>query len=107
MADPLRDMLSLVRTLRRVETAVGQQQAGDGLVADDVLFDDLLDVLGPHRLVPDLLGIDHDRGAVLALVEALGLVGPHCSLEASGGERCLERNRDRRGVLRAAAPPRV
>jgi hypothetical protein len=65
-----------------VETGVGEAQALDGTVVEEVLGDDFLDVFDVDEAVPNGLGIDHDDGAVLALVEAAGFVGPDVVLEA-------------------------
>src|SRR5512144_335812 len=54
---------------------VGQQQAGDDLATDQVLVDDLGDVGLGDLAVPDLLGVDHEGHAALALIEAPRVVG--------------------------------
>lgn len=54
---------------RRVEAGVGQHQAADGLAADDVRFDDFVDVGLGDVTVPHGIGIDDEVGAVFALVE--------------------------------------
>src|SRR4051812_12497963 len=54
--------------------------------------DDLVDVLGRDAAVPDAVGIDHHRAAVLAVVETARLVGAHAVCEAAcleGGLECL------------------
>ena len=52
----------------------------DGLAADHVTVDDLVDVLAVHVGVPDGLGIDDQHGSFLATVETAGLVDAHLSL---------------------------
>jgi hypothetical protein len=54
---------------------IGLEQAVDDLATDEVLVDDLGDVGDRHVAVPDLFGIDDDADAVLALVEAAGVIG--------------------------------
>ncbi len=66
-----------------VETGIGQPKPLYGAaMEEEVLGDDLLDVLDVDKAVPDGLRIDHDDGAVLALVEGAGLVGPDMVLQA-------------------------
>jgi len=52
--------------------------------------DDLIHIFDLHKAVPDGLGIDHDDGAVLALVEAAGLVGADEMLETRFFDGVLE-----------------
>ncbi len=72
----------LVGALLDVETGVGEAQVLDGTVVEEVFGDDLRDVFDVDEAVPDGLGVDHDDGAVLALVETAGFVGPDVVLEA-------------------------
>jgi hypothetical protein len=73
-----------------IEARIGQAKALDGAMVQEVLVDDLLDVLEVDEAVPDSLGIDHDDGPVLTLVEAAGLVGADVMLEASLLDGILE-----------------
>lgn len=73
-----------------IETGAGKSKALHGAAMDEVLGDDLFDVFKVNEAIPDGLGIDHDDGAVLALVEAAGLVGADEVLEASILDRVLE-----------------
>ena len=73
-----------------VEAGVGKAQALDGTVVEEVFGDDLLDVTGVDVTVPDGLGIDHDDGAVLTLVETAGLVRADMVLEAGLLDGLLE-----------------
>ena len=59
-----------VRAVFGVEARVGEAEALDGAAVEDVLGDDLVYVLDLDEAVPDGLGVDNDRMAVLALVEA-------------------------------------
>jgi hypothetical protein len=58
----------------RVDACVGNAQPLDGTSIDQVLFDDLGSVFGPHAAVPHGFWIDNDSRAMLALVEAERLV---------------------------------
>jgi len=73
-----------------VETGVGQRQSLDWLSAQDVRLDNLIDIVQRHPAIPDRIGIDHEVGAVLALIEAAGLVGPYLSLESARRKLFLE-----------------
>lgn len=86
-----------------VQAGIGQAQARDGAAVDEVLADDLDDVVQVHEAVPDGLGIDDDGGAVLALVEAAGLVCADVVLEAGGLDGVLEGGFELLAALRAAA----
>src|SRR5690349_1083007 len=81
------------------EQFVGDAQALDRPSADEVLRHDLGHVGGRHVPVPDLFGIDHDRHALRALVEAAGLVRAHDALHAGLVQLLLEGLDD---LLRAA-----
>ena len=73
-----------------IEAGIGQAKAFDGTTVQEVFVDDLPDVPEMDEAVPDGLGIDHDYGSVLALVEATGLVGADVVLEASFLDGILE-----------------
>ena len=65
-----------------VEAGVGQAEALDGAAADKVLVHDFVEVAGFDEAVPDGFGVDHNYGAVLALVEAAGLVDADAMFQA-------------------------
>ena len=73
-----------------IEAGVGQAQPLDRLTANDVGFDDLVDVGFGDVPVPDGFWIDNDRRTVLALIEASGLIRPHFALQAALRELLLE-----------------
>jgi hypothetical protein len=74
-----------------VQAIVRDAEAFYGLVAQNVGLNDFLGVGHGHVAVPDCLGIDDDVRAVLALVEASGLVGTDDRARNSGeGEKTLE-----------------
>jgi hypothetical protein len=57
-----------------VQAAFGHAQALDGPAGDEVLGNDGLCILRMDIAVPDRIGIDHNHRAVLALIEASGLI---------------------------------
>jgi len=63
-----------MRASGRIQAVFGQDEAFDRLSAYQMLVDNLLDVPGLDKAIPDGLGIDHDGGSVLALFEATGFV---------------------------------
>ena len=65
-----------------VEAGFGKAEALDRAAMQDVLGDDLVYVLELDESIPDGLGVDDDYGAVLALIEAAGLIGSDGVLEA-------------------------
>ena len=73
-----------------VEAGIGQPKPLYGAAVEEVPGDDLLDVLDVDKAIPDGLRIDHDDGAVLALVEAGGLVGPDMVLQSGFLDCVLE-----------------
>jgi hypothetical protein len=74
-----------------VDAGVGEAEAIDGTAVEEVLLDDLLGVAGVGETVPDGFGIDDEDGAVLALIEASGLIDADTMLEAGGFDGVLER----------------
>jgi hypothetical protein len=65
-----------------VEAGSRQAKPLHGAAMEKVLFDNLVHIFQLDEAVPDRLGIDDDHGAMLALVEAAGLVGANQVLEA-------------------------
>ena len=82
--------LTPVRAGLGVDASVGQTETLDGLAADQVLFHNLRGVRGLYVAIPDGLGIDHNRGAVLALIETAGFVDAHGAAEAGGLRELLQ-----------------
>ena len=72
-----------VRAVFGVEARVGEAEALDGTIVEEVFGNDLVDVAGVDVAVPDRFGIDDDDGAVLALVEAAGFARMWCLRPAS------------------------
>jgi hypothetical protein len=73
-----------------VEAGVGEAEALDWAAMEDVFADNLVYVLEFDEAVPDGLGVNDDGGAVLALVEAAGLVGSDGVFETGGFEGVFE-----------------
>lgn len=73
-----------------IEAGAGEPQPLDGAAMDEMLGDNFVHIFKPDEAVPDSLGIDHDRRAMLALVEATGLVGADEVLEAGIFDGVLE-----------------
>jgi hypothetical protein len=80
----------LVWAVLGVEAGVGESQALDGTAVEEMLGDYLFDVFQVDEAVPDGLGIDHDYGAVFALIEAAGFVGPDVVLKTGFLDGVLE-----------------
>ena len=72
-------LVRLVFAALRVDALWAHEQALDWLSSHDVGVDDLIHVIERDSPVPDGFGIDDQVGAVLALVEASGLVGANSS----------------------------
>lgn len=79
-----------VRAMLGIETRAGQSKALHRAAMNQVLGDDLIDVFQVNEPIPDGLGIDHNDGAVLALVKTAGLIGADLVLEAGVLDRVLE-----------------
>ncbi len=77
-------------TGRGIQAGVGHHQALNRFAANDVGFDDFVNIGFGDESVPDRIGINHEVRAVLALVETASLVGPHPPLEAMLRELLLE-----------------
>src|SRR5437764_5457478 len=80
-----------VRAAQRVQAIVGDHEAAHGLSADEVGLDNLVQIFLAHAAIPHRLGIDDHVGAVLALVETAGFVGPNSAFESALGELGLQR----------------
>jgi hypothetical protein len=86
-----------------VDAGVRQAEAIDGTAVEEVLVDDLLGVMGVGEAVPDGFGIDDEDGAVLALIEASGLIDADAMLEAGGFDGVLEGSAEFLAVFGGAA----
>jgi hypothetical protein len=73
-----------------VEAGPGEAQPLHGAAMDEMLGNNFIDVFELDEAVPDGLGINHNRRAVLALIEAAGLIGADEMLEAGIFDRVLE-----------------
>jgi hypothetical protein len=86
-----------------IDAGAGKAEAFDGTAVEEVLLDNLFGVAGFGEAVPDGVGINDEDGAVLALVEAAGLVDADAVLEAGGFDGILEGAAKFLRVLEAAA----
>jgi hypothetical protein len=91
----------------RIQTLFRQTQALDRPSAYDVRLNDLFDVRFGNAAVPDGIGIDHHIRAVLALVEASGLIRADASVQAMGRQLLLEEFLQASFRQRIAATPRM
>ena len=62
----------------------------DSLSADNVGFDNLINIAGCHAPVPDCVWIDNDVGTMFALIEAAGLICPHFPFKSQSCKLLLE-----------------
>ena len=65
-----------------VKAGVSDAESLDGAAGDEVLGDNFIGIFGFDAAIPDGIGVDNDGGAVLALVEAAGLVDADAAGEA-------------------------
>src|SRR5439155_1480230 len=82
-------------------------QAFDRNAANEMFFHDLTHVVDLHAAVPDLFGVDDDRGAARALIQATGGVGANPALHAALVQKALELVANRLASLLRAAPLRI
>lgn len=73
-----------MRTAFAVEASVGYAETLDGPAGDKMFGYDLRRVAGLDIAVPDGLRINHDHGAVLALIQAAGFVDADLAAETGG-----------------------
>ena len=86
-----------------VDAGFGQTEALDGATADKVLGDNFFGVASVDEAVPDGFRVDHHDGAVLALVQATGLIDADFALEAGGLDGILQDSLELLAVLAGAA----
>jgi hypothetical protein len=94
-------------TSRRIQAFFRKHQAHDRFPANDVGFDNFVDVSLGYVSVPNGVGIDHEIRSVLALVETARLIGAHFTLEAAFGQLLFEKFLQFRLAVWIAASPRV
>ena len=94
-------------TTRVVQAGLVQTKPLHRSASHDVLLNDFLDIVHPHKTVPDGIGIDDERGAVFALVQTAGLVRPHPPRQATFGQCGLERGPQIAGATFGTAATRV
>src|SRR5438270_9060459 len=86
-----------------VDALISHHQTLDRHAAQEVRFDDFVHVLSPHAAIPDRVGIDHQVGSMLALVEASGLVSAKAVLKSALRQLLLECLLQRSIAFRVAA----
>src|SRR5258708_31271171 len=98
--------LRLTRTVRaglRIQTGIRNDQSLYRLIAADVRVENLIHIAGSDVPIPNSLRINDDSRAVLALVKAAGLVGPHPLLKPALRQTCLETHGKRSRIAGIAA----
>jgi hypothetical protein len=79
-----------MRAAFRVQTLVGDAEPLDWTPEDEVFPHDLFRVFELHMTVPDGVGVHNNRGSVLALVQASGLVNPHLRTQTGFARKMLQ-----------------
>ena len=79
-----------VFAVRRVEAGVCQAEALDRVAAEDVGLNNLVDVCVGDVPIPDCVRVDHNVGAMFALIQTPGLVGAHFSFQSAFGKLLLK-----------------
>ena len=85
-----------------VQAGIGQTKPCQRPPMEQVFADNLLNVLQLDEAVPDGLGVDHDDGTVLALIEAARLICPDREFQASFLQGVFERRFELFSALAAA-----
>jgi hypothetical protein len=91
----------------RIQAGVRQPKALDRFAADDVGFNDFIDIGFGDKSVPDGIGINHQIRAVLTLVETASLIGTHFAFKAAFRQFLLEEFLQLRLASGVAASPRI
>jgi hypothetical protein len=79
-----------VRAALRVQAPIGDAQPLHWPAGNQVLGDNLFGVFRAHASVPYRIRIDHDRRAVLALVQTAGLVDAHAASQSGIARELLQ-----------------
>lgn len=74
----------------RINARIGQCQSLNRLPANDVRFDDFVNVGRGYAPIPHPVRIDNKIGPMLALVETAGFIGPNFVLQPALGQLLLE-----------------
>ncbi len=91
----------------RCQLLAGDAQALDGLSADEMALDDLADIVGGDFAVPNTFGVNDDRGAELASVQASGFLRSDLLLDTAFFELLFEELHELLGAAFSAATPGV
>ena len=73
-----------------VDALVGEHEPFHRIAVHHVRFDDLIDIIGRDPPVPNGVGVDHDRGSVLALIKTARHIRAHALLQPTQREFLLE-----------------
>jgi hypothetical protein len=79
-----------MRAALGINACVRQPQPLHGSPVHQVFLHNFRSIFGLHMPIPDCLGIHHDSGAVLALIQATGLVDAHRAPQPRGLGQLLE-----------------
>ncbi len=66
----------------RMDTFLRKNQPLHRLPSDEMLLHDGIHILGLHKAIPDLFGIDDHRRSMFALSQAAGFIDPDTALQA-------------------------
>jgi hypothetical protein len=92
----------------RIAALLGNAQPLHWPAAYKVLGNNFFGIFGLHVAVPDRVGVNHHRGAVLALVKAAGLIDSHLRAQSSLPRQLLQpRMQIAFSILRATGPRRI
>jgi len=87
----------------RIQARIRNDQPLYRLIAADVRVENLIHIARGNVTIPNGLRINDHSRAVLALVKAAGLVGPHPRLKPALRQPCLEKAVQRRRIAGIAA----
>lgn len=83
-------VLRPVGTTLRIDAGIGEPQPLHRPSRNQMLSYDFRRVFRLHMAVPDSLGVHHNGGSVLALIQAPGFVDAHLAAQAGGPGKLLQ-----------------
>ena len=99
--------LAAVGTVRIVDAVWCDHKSLHDVAAQEVSFNDFVDIGRLDSSIPDAGRIDDHTGAVFALVQATTAIGTHRGTKTSSPQGFLEGRPEKLGALRIAATPRM
>ena len=96
-----------MRAFLRINALLRQNQPLHRHSADNVRFNDLVDIFRLHASVPNRIGIDDYRLPVLALIKTSGFIRAHFALQPALGDLVFEYFLELALTVRIAASPRT